>query len=137
MENTLIQKKEGELAGSQSDKYFENVKEIKGTKLTKQDKRYRIIELMNEIYSSSDNLCILSNGEVVPIIIERTDKIGRKLRYFNNIEAPQSEVLKAFAFKTGIDYIEEKAQPKQIGDLISAEVNHLFDDIIIDNKKEE
>lgn len=135
MDNTLILKKEGEIAASQSDKYFENVLGKDGTKQTKQNKRHRIKELMDELYNSGENFCQVSDGRTVPIVIERTDKIGRKLRYFNTVDAPKDEILKAFALSVNIDYIEEKPTPKQIGDLIAADVNHLFDDIKIDDKK--
>lgn len=135
MNNTLILKKEGEIVGSHSDKYFENVIGEDGVKQTKQDKRHRIVELMDELYNSCENFCQVSDGRVVPIVIERTDKIGRKLRYFNTADAPKDEILKAFALSVNINYVEEKPAPKQIGELIAADVNHLFDDIKVNNKK--
>ncbi len=131
-----IEPKQGELKANDAVKFFDDVTDDNGVKLTKSEKRTRVLELMKKLHQNKDdNYCILEDGKVVPIIVERRHYRKPPTCYFNTADAPIEEIFKAFALKHNITYIKERPEAKKQGELIAQEVMHLYTDISVDNKK--
>lgn len=131
-----LEPKNGEFIANDVVKFFDNVCDKDGIKLSKSQKRSRILELMKKLnLDKENNTCILEDGRIVPIIVERKYEGRPVYCYFNTANAPQDEILKAFAKKFNIEYIKEKPEPKKEGELIAQEVLHLFDEVKVKEKK--
>ncbi len=135
-DKNLIAPYKNELKANDVVKFFDNVTDASGTRLTKSVKRTRIKDLMEALYQDKENnQTTLNNGEIVPIIVKRRYKKRAPFCYFNTALAPLEEILQAFASKTNIDYIQQKPESKIKGELIAQEVLHLLDDIKVKGQK--
>ena len=131
-----LEPQNGELKANEIVKFFDNVCNEKGMKLSKSAKRTRILEFMKKLsLDEKNNTCTLEDGRVVPIIVERKYEGRPVYCYCNTANAPKEEILGAFAKKFNITYISQKPEPKKEGELIAQEVLHLLDDIKVNNKK--
>ena len=120
----------GELKVGNAVKFFDNVTDEKGKRLSKSAKRTRIKELMEKLYQDKENnRTTLQDGREVPIIVARSYEKRPTYCYFNTALAPKEEILRAFALKNNILYIKDKPEPKKQGELIAQEVLHLLDDV--------
>lgn len=126
----------GELKANDAVSYFDNICDKNGKKLTKSEKRARLKEMMTELYiKKEENICHLSDGRVVPIIVLRRNPGRGSFCYFNNIDAPKEEIFKAFASFYNITYKDECLEKKQNGALMASEVKHLFNNVVKNGKK--
>lgn len=122
--------RQGELKATDAVIFFDNICDQNGHKLTKSEKRSRLKDLMKEVYDAPDiNICVLSDGKTYPLIVCRQNPGRAKFYYFNNIDAPQSEVLQTFAQKTGIICKEEISPEKLAGELIANDAKQLLDEV--------
>jgi len=130
----LKAKQPGELNAAEAVKFFDGITDASGAKLVQSLKRAQLRMLFIRLYNSpQQNVCTLKNGTNVPIIVKRRDA-GRAAAYYLN--TPSSEIMPAFANAVGIRYRgKTRPQNKQSGDLIAAEVKHLFDNITVAGKK--
>lgn len=133
----LSPKKQGELSASDAVKLFDNVTDDAGEKLIKSQKRARLrIMFIKLCQNEQENACALKDGRVVPIIVKRKEEGRGAFHYLNTADAPLAEIAKEFAKKCHITYRgDERPEPKKIGELIAADVKHLFDNVTSDNKK--
>lgn len=135
-EENLIAPYKNELKANDVVKFFDNVTDASGTRLTKSVKRTRIKDMMESLYQDKEsNKTTLNNGKTVPVIVKRRYEKRAPAYYFNTALAPVEEILRAFATKTNIDYTKEKPEPKIKGELIAQEVLHLLDDVKVKGKK--
>lgn len=134
MKQTLSPIRDGEMTANEAVVFFENVYDDNGNKLTKTAKRTRIREKMTQLYyfHPEDNFCILANQEKVAIIVCRKNEGRAAFCYFNNIDAPQDEIMAAFASKMGMTYKGAKLEAKQEGELIANDAKQFFDDVYDD-----
>lgn len=136
MDKELIAPQKGELKADDVACLYDDVFSAEGIRLSKAPKRSRILELMKELNrDSKNNICKLSDGRVVPIIVERKYEKRAVYCYFNTVDAPKEEILRAFAYKNNISYVPVKPVPKKEGELIAQDVLHLFDDVKVGEKK--
>ena len=126
-----------DLKANDADKYFDNICDENGQKLTKSAKRTKLMLLMRELYNQGqdENQCVLSTGEIVPIIIAKRHPKRGEFCYFNTSSAPVEEILQAFAEKTNITCKLTRPEPKKEGELIVADVKHLLDNVKVNDKK--
>lgn len=126
-----------DLKSNDADKYFDDICDENGHKLTKSAKRTKLMLLMRELYNqrASENNCQLQSGEIVPIIIAKRHPKRGKFCYFNTSSAPVEDVLQAFAEKTSITCKLTRPEPKKEGELIVADVKHLLDNVTVKGKK--
>ena len=135
-DNKYLEPKDGELKASDSVKFFDNICNEKGIKLSKSAKRTRLLEFMKKLsLDEKNNICTLEDGRLVPIIVERKYEGRPVYCYFNTANAPQEEILSAFSKKFNITYISQKPEPKKEGELIAQEILHLLDNVKVNNKK--
>ncbi|MBO5038387.1 MAG: hypothetical protein J6C85_02870 [Alphaproteobacteria bacterium] len=122
--------RQGELKANDAVIFFDNICDNNGRKLTKSEKRSRLKDLMKEVYDAPDvNVCILSDGSTFPLIVCRQNPGRAKFYYFNNIDAPEKEVLQTFAQKTGITCKQETYPEKCAGELIANDAKQLLDEV--------
>lgn len=121
----------GELNASTAVKFFDNICNEDGKKLTKSAKRAYLKEEMSKLYylHADQNVCHLTDGRIVPVIVCRQNPGRGAFCYFNNIDAPQSEILAAFAEITGITYKKQQLRSKQKGELIATDAKQFLDDV--------
>ena len=126
-----------DLKSNDTDKYFDNICDENGQKLTKSLKRTRLMQMMRELYYKhpEENECTLSTGEIVPIIIAKRHPKRGEFCYFNTSSAPAEEILRAFAVKTGITCKFTRPEPKKDGELIVSDIKHLMDNVTVNDKK--
>lgn len=130
MTETIELKQEGELNASEVVKFFDNVKNENGEKLTQSEKRGRLRFLFTKLYQNkAKNRCTLPDGKAVPIVVHRRQEGRAPAYYLNTAQAPKEIILKTFAEQTGITYKNERPQAKKIGELIVSDVKHLFDNV--------
>lgn len=130
MTETIELKQEGELNAAEVVKFFDNVRNEKGEKLTQSEKRGHLRFLFVQLYQDKEkNTCELPDGRVVPIVVHRRQEGRASAYYLNTVQAPQEAILKAFAERTGITYRTRKPEAKKIGELIVSDVKHLFDEV--------
>ena len=126
----------GELRANEITIYYDNVCDETGKKLVKTEKRSRIRELMYELFENEDkNKCILKDGRVVPIVVQRREYHRPAFCCLNTVDAPKDEILRAFACKTNISYKKENYPPKKEGELIVNDILYLIGDIVSNNVK--
>lgn len=120
----------GELKATDAVIFFDNICDDNGRKLTKSEKRSRLKDLMKEVYDTPEvNMCLLSDGKTYPLIVCRQNPGRAQFYYFNNIDAPQEEVLQTFAQKTGITCKLENYPEKRAGELIANDAKQLLDEV--------
>ncbi len=126
-----------DLKSNDADKYFDNICDEKGHKLTKSAKRTKLMLLMRELYyrRADENQCQLSNGENVPIVIAKRHPKRGEFCYFNTTAAPAEEILHAFAARVNITCKLTRPEPKREGELIVADIRHLMDNVVVNGKK--
>lgn len=91
---------------------------------------------MNYLYENKEmNKCVLEDGRVVPIIVKRKGGGRPAFCYFNSVEAPKDEILKAFAANTGITFKKDAYPPKKEGELIVSDIKNIIDNVLVDGKK--
>lgn len=130
MTETIELKQEGELNAAEVVKFFDNVRNEKGEKLTQSEKRGHLRFLFVQLYQNKEkNKCTLSNGTIVPIVVHRRQEGRAAAYYLNTAQADKEVILKAFAEQTGITYRTRKPEAKKIGELIVSDVKHLFDEV--------
>ncbi len=130
MTETIELKQEGELNASEVVKYFDNIKNAEGKKLTQSEKRGYIRFLFAKLCEDNErNKCILANGKVVPIVVHRRQEGRAAAYYLNTAKAPKEEILRAFAQRVGAEYKTSKPKAKNLDELIVSDVKHLLDDI--------
>ena len=127
----------GEMRAGDAVRFFDNIRDDEGNKLTKSEKRARLKELMTRLYyfNSEKNKCTLKNGTTVEIIVVRSNPGRGAFCYFNNVEAPMEEILKAFAELEGITYKRQDVERKRQGDLSANDAKQFLDDVKIKDKK--
>lgn len=126
-----------DLKANDTDKYFDNICDESGKKLTKSAKRAKLMKLMRRLcYDTPEqNTCLLKDGRIVPIIIAKRYPKRGEFCYFNTAAAPVEEILEAFAEKTNITCKLTRAEPKKEGELIVADIKNLMDNVTINGKK--
>lgn len=126
-----------DLRASDVDKYFDNVCDEEGKKLTKSAKRTRLMLLMRKLYHfhPEQNVCKLKSGRVVPIIIAKRYPKHGEFCYFNTSVAPAEEILCAFAQKVKITCKFTRPEPKKESELIVNDIKHLMDDVKVGGQK--
>lgn len=131
MSQKLQPARPGEMTASAAVNFFDNICDDAGNKLTKSAKRTRLKEKMMQLYYThpEDNFCILSDEKKVAIIVCRQGEGRAAFCYFNNVDAPQDAVLRAFAEKEGITYKQQQAEYKHTGELIANDAKQYFDDV--------
>ena len=127
----------GEMKANDAVRFFDNICDDAGHKLTKSEKRTRLKEKMFQLFyfHPEKNKCTLKDGRTVAIIVERANPGRGKFCYFNNVEAPMDEILKAFAELEGITYKRQDVERKRQGDLSANDAKQFLDDIKIKDKK--
>ena len=136
MTEEIILPPNGELKSNDVTIYFDNVCDDNGVKLVKSEKRSRIRNFMNYLYENKEmNKCVLEDGRVVPIIVKRKGEGRPAFCYFNSVEAPKDEILKAFADNTGITFKKDAYPPKKEGELIVSDIKNIIDNVLVDGKK--
>lgn len=136
LEAKYLPPKSGELKANDVSSMFDNVTDENNICLSKSEKRARILQLMKKLCSDPQkNVCILSTGEMVPIIVERKFEGRSIFCYFNTSDYPKDEILQAFATVNNITYVKQKPEYKKDGELIAQEILHLIDDVKVDGKK--
>lgn len=130
MTETIELKQEGELNAAEVVKFFDNVRNENGEKLTQSEKRGHLRFLFVQLYHDKEkNTCELSDGTIVPIVVHRRQEGRASAYYLNTARAPRDAIFKAFAERMGITYRTQKSEAKKIGELIVSDVKHLFDDV--------
>ena len=130
MTDAIELKQEGELNAAEVVKFFDNVRNENGEKLTQSEKRGHLRFLFVQLYQDKEkNKCELSDGATVPIVVHRRQEGRASAYYLNTARAPRDAIFKAFAERTGITYRTQKPEAKKIGELIVSDVKHLFDDV--------
>lgn len=126
-----------DLKSNDADKYFDNICDENGQKLTKSAKRSKLMQMMRELYykHSEDNNCTLSTGETVPLVIAKRHPKRGEFCYFNTSSAPVEEILSAFAEKMHITCKLTRPEPKKEGELIVADIKNLMDNVTVNGKK--
>lgn len=128
-ENVEI-KQEGELNASEAVKFFDNIRNENGEKLTQSEKRGHLRFLFAKLYQNKEkNKCTLSDGKVVPIVVHHRQEGRASAYYLNTSEAPQEEILKAFAKQMEITCRLGRPEAKKTGELIVSDTKHLLDDV--------
>jgi len=129
--------RDGELNASTAVKFFDNICNEQGVKLVKSEKRAYLKEEMAKLYylHPDKNVCHLADGRVVPIVVCRQNPGRGAFCYFNNIDAPLTEILAAFAKVTGITYKQNHVEPKKKGELIATDAKQFLDDICESGRK--
>ena len=88
-DKNLIAPNKDELRANDVVKFFDNVTDASGTRLTKSVKRTRIKDLMESLYlDKENNQTTLNNGKTVPIIVKRRYEKRAPSYYFNTALAP-------------------------------------------------
>jgi hypothetical protein len=136
LETKYLPPKDGELKANDVASLFDNVTDGSGNRLSKSEKRARILVLMKELSVNPEkNICKLATGECVPIIVERKYE-GRPIYcYFNTHDVPKDDILQAFADVNSIAYVNQKPDMKKEGELIAQEILHLIDNVTVNGKK--
>ncbi|MBR5598846.1 MAG: hypothetical protein IKW39_02270, partial [Alphaproteobacteria bacterium] len=100
-------KKHGELIAQEVLHLLDDVK-VNGNKVTGDKKRAKTILMFQQLYKDKQrNICILPNGEIIPIIILATGDNNR-MAYCLNTSVYRKEVLRSFAERTDCVYLEYK-----------------------------
>lgn len=132
LDENIIPPHKDELKANDVVKFFDNVYDENGIRLTQAPKRTYIKKLMEALYEDSSlNQLHLKDGSLAPIIVKRRFESRAPFCYFNTHFAPQDEILKAFADIYNITYIKEKPAIRQKGELIAQEALFFLDDIKI------
>lgn len=126
-----------DLKSNDADKYFDNICDKDGNKLTKSAKRTGLMLLMRRLYHfhPEENVCTLKDGREVPIIIAKRHPKRGEFCYFNTADAPAEEILQAFAAKVNITCKFTRPEPKKENELIVNDIKHLFDNVNVNGKK--
>ncbi len=126
-----------DLKSNDTDKYFDNICDENGQKLTKSAKRTKLMYMMRELYYKhpEDNNCTLSNGETVPLVIAKRHPKRGEFCYFNTSSAPAEEILQVFAEKMNITCKLTRPEPKREGELIVSDIKHLMDNVTVEGEK--
>ncbi len=126
-----------DLKADRADKFFDNICDENGTKLSKQAKRTRLMQLMRDLYYNhpEQNHCVLPNGETVPLIIAKCHPTRGEFCCFNTSSVPAEIVLLSFAEKVNITGRITRPKPKQAGELIVSDIKNLMDNVTVDGKK--
>lgn len=127
----------GELKADEAVRFFDNICDENGCKLTKSKKRTRLKEKMSQLYylHPDKNKCLLKDGTIVDIIVVRRNPGRGAFCYFNNVNAPMDEIFRAFAEIEGITYKEQNTEHKREGDLSADDAKQFLDNITVNNKK--
>lgn len=128
---------EGEMNANDAVKFFDNICDEDGSHLVKSAKRSRLKELMSKLFylHPEKNVCHLSDGQDVPIIVCRQNPGRAAFCYFNNIDAPQDEIFQAFAQIYNMTYLDEKLPQKHPNELIATDAKQYLDNIYENDKK--
>ena len=129
--------REGELNASTAIRFFDNIRDTDGTLLIKSKKRAKLKEQMYLLFYKhpEQNVCTLSDGREVPIIVCRQNPHRGAFCYFNNVDAPQDEIFSAFAKHCGITYKSDILETKKQGELIANDAKQFLDNICQDGRK--
>lgn len=127
----------GEMKANDAVRFFDNICDSDGNKLTKSEKRTRLKEMMTQLYyfTPEKNKCTLKDGTTVEIIVVRSNPGRAKFCYFNNVAAPMDEIFRAFADLEGITYKEQNIEHKKQGDLSANDAKQFLDDVRVGDKK--
>lgn len=136
-DENILPIKPGEMTAGDAVRFFDNICDDEGNKLTKSKKRACLKEKMYQLYyfHPEKNKCTLEDGTTTEIIVVRQNPGRGKFCYFNNIEAPMDVVFKAFAKLEDITYKEQNVEHKKQGDLSANDAKQFFDDVKINDKK--
>lgn len=126
-----------DLKANDADKFFDNICDEKGNKLTKSAKRTRLKLLMRKLYhfQPEQNICRLKDGRNVPIVIAKRQPKRGEFCYFNTTSEPVEEILQAFAERMNITCRLSRPEPKKENELIVSDIKHLMDNVKVDGKK--
>ena len=98
MTDAIELKQEGELNAAEVVKFFDNVRNENGEKLTQSEKRGHLRFLFVQLYQDKEkNKCALSDGATVPIVVHRRQEGRASAYYLNTARAPREAIFKAFA----------------------------------------
>lgn len=128
---------EEDLKANDASKFFDNICDEKGNKLTKSAKRTRLKLLMRKLYHflPKQNICQLKDGRQIPIVMAKRQPKRGEFCYFNTTTAPVEEILQAFAERMNITCRLSRPEPKKENELIVSDIKHLMDNVKVDGKK--
>ncbi len=126
-----------DLKANDASKFFDNICDENGVKLTKSAKRTRLKLLMRKLYHfhPEQNVCRLNDGREVSIIIAKRYPKHGEFCYFNTAAAPVEEILQAFAETMNITCRLTRPEPKKENELIVSDIKYLMDNVKVDGKK--
>lgn len=136
MSTNYLPKKTGEQTAASAVKLFDNICDENGKKLVQAAKRSHLLKLMKNMAEDKEkNKCTLKDGRVVPIIVIRQEPKRGAFCYFNTADAPQDEILQAFAEKNDITYCSKQIKLRHPQEMIANEAKQFLDDVIKDGKR--
>ena len=126
-----------DLKANDTYKFFDNICDETGQKLTKAAKRSKLMRMMRELYYDhpEENKYTLPTGETVPLIVAKRHPKHGEFCYFNTSTVSAEEILPVFAAKMHITCKLTRPAPKQEGELIVADIKNLMDNVTINGKK--